>query len=394
MHIVVIFHNIGGYHAARLRAAQSELKTKNWTLTAIQETDNADEHPWGDLATEITFPLVTLLPSKETKDIADRDPQASVAATRLPMHLEQLKPDVLVIPGWGYPIARTALKWAKQHRIPAILMSESKWDDEPRRWWKEKLKSLLYTRKFQAALVGGQLHKDYLVSLGMSEKAIFLGYDVVDNAYFTEQAQQARQNPAATRQQHPQIPDRPYFMAVTRFIPRKNILRLIEAFAQYRQTTPLDQAWDLVICGSGQESANISKCIQAHHLENHVYLPGFQTYQAIPYWFGLASAFIHPALSEQWGLVVNEALAAGLPAIVSERCGCYPELILEGVNGFGFDPEDANHLAQLMEQISSGHANLEEMRQAALTHIQKFSSDRFGQGLVQAIEFALSQSTT
>ena len=56
--------------------------------------------------------------------------------------------------------------------------------------------------------------------------------------------------------------------------------------------------------------------------------------------YGLASAFVHPSTTEQWGLVVNEAAAAGLPLIVSERCGCAPELVRQGVTGFLFDPYD------------------------------------------------------
>ncbi|MEM9446952.1 MAG: glycosyltransferase [Cyanobacteria bacterium P01_E01_bin.6] len=390
MHIVVLFHNIGGYHAARLRAAEAVFRQRGWRLTAIQETDNADEHPWGDLEKEISFPLVTLLPAKEVPNVRHRHPQSTLAAKRLPNCLRHLNPDILVIPGWGYPMSRVALKWAQHHRRPAILMSESKWDDAPRSRWKELLKSLLYTRKFQSALVGGALHKEYLVKLGFSTQGIFYGYDIVDNDYFTEKAAQARHNPCTIRQYHPQIPIRPYFITVTRFIPRKNVLRLIEAFDQYRKTVGLENAWDLVICGSGQESDRIRTHIQNRQLEQSVHLPGFQPYKAIPYWFGLASGFIHPALSEQWGLVVNEALAAGLPALVSNRCGCYSELIIEGSNGFGFDPENVMQLAALMQKLSSRKdLDLVQMGQAALTHVQKFSPASFGNGLEQAIDYAL-----
>lgn len=389
MHIVVLFHNIGGYHAARLRAAQATCAHRGWTLTAIQETDNAHEHPWGDLAKEITFPLRTLLPASDAPDSRDRHPQSPLAAQQLPDCLDQLQPDVLVIPGWGYPMARTALKWASQNNRCPILMSESKWNDAPRSCWKEAIKSWMYTRKFKAALVGGQLHREYLIRLGLPDRAIFQGYDIVDNDYFTEKASYARQHSTEIRQQHSQIPDRPYFITVTRFIPRKNILRLIDAFAQYRRSVGDQQVWDLVICGSGNEEANIRSRIQFHQLEHRIHLPGFQPYQVIPYWFGLANGFIHPALSEQWGLVVNEALAAGLPSLVSDRCGCYPELIVEGVNGFGFDPENVGQLAKLMQSLAQDTQVTEQMGTAAIAHIQTFSPQIFGKGLEAAIDYAL-----
>ena len=386
MNIVIIFHNIGGYHAARLRAAQSTLNDAGHTLTAIQETDNAHEHPWGNSRQTITFPLITLLPSQEAAGISQIDPQSQNAAKRLPQQLEKLKPDLLAIPGWGFPIARTALTWAKRQHIPTILMSDSKWDDEPRQWWKETIKSLLYVNKFNAALVAGKLHKDYLVRLGMAKESIFLGYDVVDNQYFTEKSQQIQKNAQITRKKYPNIPSAPYFIAVTRFIPRKNLLLLLRAYKGYRQQTQAIP-WELVLCGSGADEATIKQFIRAENLNDVVHLPGFVPYQDIPAWYALAGAFIHPALQEQWGLVVNEAMAAGLPVLVSNRCGCFPELVLEGVNGFGFDPDDQQQLTKLMLKISSGEVELAVMGQASLQHIQKYSPDYFAQGLADAIQY-------
>jgi 1,2-diacylglycerol 3-alpha-glucosyltransferase len=390
MHIIIIFHNIGGYHAARLRAAQDICNSHGWRLTAIQETDSTDEHPWGNIKQEISFDLETLLSAKEASYFTNRDRQSNVIASRLPAHLDRLQPDILVIPGWGFPTSRAAFKWAKQHRSLAILMSDSKWDDEPRSPWKEKLKSF-YIRQFQSALVAGQLHKDYLIKLGMPDRAIFLGYDVVDNDYFTQHTQQCHLNPQEIRQKIPQISDRPYFIAVTRFIPRKNVIVLVRAFAKYRQLLPPQQAWDLVICGSGEELHNISDCIRINNLEGCIHLPGFQTYQMLPYWFGLASAFIHPALSEQWGLVVNEAMASGLPVLVSNRCGCFQDLVIEGINGFGFDPINQQQLTDLMLKMSSDDIDLKAMGEASLQHIQNYSPEHFAQGLKGAIDYAISR---
>jgi glycosyltransferase involved in cell wall biosynthesis len=83
-------------------------------------------------------------------------------------------------------------------------------------------------------------------------------------------------------------------------------------------------------------------------------------------------------------------MAAGLPVLVSNRCGCYEDLIIEGVNGFGFDPENPQQLTELMCKISSEDIDLQTMGNAALEHIQKFSPDYFAQGLIQAVNYALS----
>lgn len=217
MHLVILFHNIGGYHAARLRATFAACQARAWRLTAVQVIGHTQEHPWGMIDNVITFPLQTLL----NADLDEKEYQHRLVRSRLVTSLNQLQPDIVAIPGWGFVASRTALSWCHRNRIPTILMSESKADDELRQQWKEALKSWLYVRHYNAALVGSQHHADYLVTLGMFPQKIFLGYDAVDNDYFETQADQALRNPAMVRQKYSTMPSRPYFLAVTRFIPRK-----------------------------------------------------------------------------------------------------------------------------------------------------------------------------
>lgn len=392
MHVVVIFYNLGGYHAARLRAAHASCQQTSWRLTAVEITDNAKEHPWGDLEQEITFPLKTLLPVGTTSPSTDRSPESSLAAFLLSACLDELQPDVVAIPGWGLPFARTALTWCQRHRIPAILMSESKWDDEKRQWWKEQLKYWLYVKKYDAALVGGKLHRDYLIELGFPRDRIFLGYDTVDNDYFAQRAEVARQDTLAARQRQPTIPSRPYFIAVTRFIKRKNVARLVEAFATYRQQVGVHQAWNLVICGSGEEEPAIRQIIAHKELHDCIHLPGFIAYQSIGDWYGLANAFIHPALQEQWGLVVNEACAAGLPILCSRKVGACYELVHDDHNGLLFDPESTRDMTRVllaMHQLDSEART--RMGQFSQALVANYSSQMFAQGLLNATNIALEQ---
>ena len=84
-------------------------------------------------------------------------------------------------------------------------------------------------------------------------------------------------------------------------------------------------------------------------------------------------------------------MAAGLPVIVSNRCGCFEDLVIEGVNGFGFDPENQQELTQLILKMSSEEVDLVAMGEASLQHIQKYSPDYFAQGLMQAVEYSLDR---
>ncbi len=380
MHIVIIFINVGSYHAARLRAAYSACQQKGWQFTAVQVTDDTLEHPWGDLEREITFPLKTLVSKDHTSSYAEH------TAAVLSAFLDNLQPNAVVIPGWGFSISRAALSWCKRHKVPTIVMSETKWDDEQRQWWKERLKFWLSISKFDAALVGGELHRDYLIKLGFPHDRIFFGYDAVDNNHFAERAQVARLDSNAARQRQPKIPAKPYFIVVTRLLKRKNVYRLVEAFAAYRQKTGAEQAWDLVICGSGEEEPAIRNLIMEEQLQNYVHLPGFIPYQAIGDWYGLANAFVHPALQEQWGLVLNEACAAGLPVLCSRTVGACYELVHDGKNGLLFDPKSIQDITRALFTIHGLHTDARtEMGQLSQKIVANFSPQNFANGLVNAI---------
>lgn len=384
MHIVVIFINIGTYHAARLRAAYSACQQKGWDLTAIQVTDDTLQHPWGDLEQEITFPLKTLLPKEYISSYVQN------LTTILNSFLDTIQPNILAIPGWGFPVSRAALSWCKRNHIPAILMSESKWNDERRLWWKEQMKSWLYIRKYDAALVGGELHCDYLIKLGFPRERIFLGYDAVDNDYFAQRAEAARLDPNAARLRQTKIPSRPYFLVATRLLKRKNVCRMIEAFTDYRKQVGDDKAWDLVICGSGEEETSIRNLILEKELNACVHLPGFITYQVIADWYGLANAFVHPALQEQWGLVVNEACAAGLPVLCSRTVGACNELVQDGQNGLLFEPEDTQDITRTLLAIHG--LNLDsriKMGNLSQSIVADYGLEKFADGLLKAINITL-----
>jgi 1,2-diacylglycerol 3-alpha-glucosyltransferase len=291
--------------------------------------------------------------------------------------LNTIQPDVIVLCGYGIPGMLEAFVWGLWHRKATILLSDTKEDDASRSFLKETLKSLL-VRNYKAALVAGRSHKRYLMKLGMQDEAISLGYDVVGNDAF---------HPDKIK--HLAVPiEKPYFLAINRFVSKKNILFLISSYAAYRKLVG-GSAWDLIICGEGELRLQIEQQITTLDLVSVVHLPGFlQQDEMLPY-FAHASCFIHASIQEQWGLVVNEAMAAGLPILLSDRCGCFEDLLLEGVNGFGFDPKNSQELANLMLKVSSDQVDLQAMSQASLEHIQNFSPDYFVQGLMQAIKYAM-----
>jgi glycosyltransferase involved in cell wall biosynthesis len=264
-------------------------------------------------------------------------------------------------------------------------MSDSQAIDMPRKWWIEAVKRRV-VGGFSAGLVAGSPHVAYLASLGMPRERICTGYDVVDNEFFAQGAHRARQFAAKTRDRLG-LPER-YFLASNRFLPKKNLLTLLRAYAGYRAAAGKDR-WKLVLLGDGPMKDQLLALRKQLDLEADVQLPGFKQYHDLPAYYALAGTFVHASTSDQWGLVVNEAMAAGLPVLVSERCGCAPDLVAPGRNGFRFDPGDEPKLTGHLRKIAGGEYDLAAMAEASRAIIRAWSPQTFAVNLWKAAELAL-----
>lgn len=386
MHVAVLFVNIGGYHVARLKAAQEACVRRQWQLTAIQVTDDQLDHPWGPVGETESFSLATLFPRGQALESTRERTFSSAAGQALRNLLDRVRPDVLFVPGWSLPVARTGIEWCLRNGAAPVVMSESKEDDAPRSWWRERFKRWILNQCC-AGLAGGSPHRDYLLKLGMPAERIFLGYDVVDNDYFSRRADAVRSQAARYRAQLG-LPEQ-FFLASSRFIERKNLSRLIEAYAAYRRAAN-GAAWNLVVLGDGELRDALEVQRNSLGLQDSVSFPGFRGYEQIPAYYGLASVFIHASTVEQWGLVVNEAMAAGLPVVVSRSCGCAPDLVSEGRNGFTFDPMDARALGDCLKRISEDPEQLGSMGRMSQQIVSQWGPARFAEGFAGAVAVAMA----
>ncbi len=299
--------------------------------------------------------------------------------------LNRHQPDAVVIPGYRSWPCYAALAWCKVNSRLAVLMSESQKQDFPRVRWKEAIKRALF-KLFDAALVGGTPQVEYARELGFSPEVIFTGYDVVDNLFWQQQAALARLNGPGWRIKLG-LPEK-FFVAVNRFIPKKNISGLIKAYTLYKSWAG-EKAWSLVICGSGPLEDEIRGLIETVGLQSDILLPGYKNAEEMAVFYGLASVFIHASShAEQWGLVVNEAMASELPVLVSKICGCAKDLVQNGVNGFTLDPFDVEGMGLLMLKMSSDQVDLEAMGAASRRIIAAWTPETFARNLLQAIEAA------
>jgi glycosyltransferase involved in cell wall biosynthesis len=386
--VAVVFHHIGPYHHARLNAA-----TDNLTVTGVEWSAKAHD-AWGAADTPACYHKISLF-----SEATDRYPRKSELRRAFLWALNQAQPDAVAVNGWNNFGSLIAAHCCFRRGIPMVVMSESAREDESRVRWKEAVKRQI-VGLYSAALVGGQRHVDYVVELGMPRERVFTGYDVVDNNYFARRAAEIRnsrlrpgyggQGAFEIREKYG-LPEN-YFLASARLIEKKNLPGLITAYAQYRRAAEVARnvPWDLVLLGEGPLRKTLNSQLSTLNFHQCVHLTGFKQYNELPVYYGLAKAFVHASTSEQWGLVVNEAIASGLPVIVSNRCGCAQELV--NGNGFTFDPFNKQQLAeQLLRMASLSGGERKSLSAASCRISANFAPERFGESLEQAARLALNR---
>src|SRR5262249_52566659 len=217
----VVFHHIGPYHHGRLNTAADRL-----SVTGLEWSAKSYD-VWGAATTPARYHKVSMF-----SEATEHWPAKAALQQAFWSALDQVNPDVVVINGWNNFGSLIAANCCGRRAIPMVVMSESSRHDEARIWWKEMIKRRI-VGLYSAALVGGQRHVAYLVELGMPRERIFTGYDVVDNDYFARRALGIRNSESEIPKKYG-LPQN-YFLASARFVEKKNLPRLISAYAEYRQ---------------------------------------------------------------------------------------------------------------------------------------------------------------
>jgi glycosyltransferase involved in cell wall biosynthesis len=370
MRIALLFRSYGPYHLARLRAARSKA-----SVLAIEFSEIDSEYNWNISAEKRRSEIISL-PATDS-------PNDRTGIAKLRNVLRAFSPHAVAIPGYSEPQCLKAARLCRRLGIPTVLMSDSHALNRKRSSLRETVKSSLLSL-FDAALVAGSPHVDYLVRLGFSPEKITTGYDVVDNKHF-------RSGSASDANSTTCDPLRNYFFCCSRFIEGKNLHLLVDAFNRYRRSTQ-SNAWNLVIAGDGPLYESITHQVASLSLASHIHLLGRKTYDELPPLYASAGAFVFPSSAETWGLVVNEAMAAGLPVLVSRAAGCHVDLIKEGINGHVFDPTDPTGLASLLSKIANA-PNRNAMGNASQRIIRRWDLDRFASGLVTAASIACTSNS-
>lgn len=290
--------------------------------------------------------------------------------------LQELEPEVVIVGGWSDAANWAAWLWAGLKGKPLILWTESTEADRPRGRWKEALKRIFVSR-CRVAHVYGTRAKEYLEKLGMPGSRIVTGRALVDVNRFT---------PPAARPDNPRV-----LLYVGRFSPEKNVPALLRA---------LRLCWDrggagrveLSLVGYGAEERSLRALADELGIGSGVKFAGSSAQAGLPAHYRAAHAFVLPSTSEPWGLVVNEAMLCGLPALVSDRCGCAPDLIGPDT-GWTFSPSDESRLADLFLTVADLPCDaLERMGAAARQRAMRYNPRECARAVIGTVERAAGRA--
>jgi glycosyltransferase involved in cell wall biosynthesis len=218
-----------------------------------------------------------------------------------------------------------------------------------------------------------------VLSYGAPEESIFIAPNAVNTNFFAERAESVRRD-AATHRRTLRMPAR-FFLFVGRFVRDKGVFDLLDAYATL--SPELRSEIGLVFVGDGAAREDLER--QATKIQmGAILLHGFAQPEQLASYYDLAESLVFPTHTDPWGLVVNEAMACGLPVIASSAAGCVADLVTDNWNGRVVSAGDPQQLASAMEEIANNAVLRSQMGQRSRERIQNYSPEACASGIARA----------
>ena len=295
--------------------------------------------------------------------------------------LNRIRPDVVLCGGYSYLASWESAGWARVHRVPLLLWSESTALDRRRRYRTVEFMKKRFLNLCRAFVVPGKSALHYLQDLGIPDNRIFTAPNAVDSELFAALAAHASREEFKVRARRC-LPLR-YFLYVGRFVRAKGVFDLVEAYAQLDDE--IRAKVGLVFVGDGADRSVLIK--QASGITaGTILFPGFVQREGLPEFYALADALIFPTHTDTWGLVVNEAMSCGLPIIATSVAGCVADLVQDSSNGFVVPPQDPSRLGAAMARLACDSELRIEMGSRSRERVEAYSPAAWAEGLVKVVE--------
>ncbi len=264
--------------------------------------------------------------------------------------IENWEADAVLVFGWNHQSHFKAMRYFKS-KIPIYFRGDSTLLDE-----KNEIKTILRRiwlkfvyRYIDYAFYVGTNNKKYYLKHGKKEKQLFFAPHAIDNERFSDENNKHTEEAKKWRLELGYKEKDIVIIFVGKFEQKKDPLIVIEAAKKLKNI-------NFLFVGNGELEQEMKK--KAFNLKNILFLP-FQNQSKIPIVYRLGNIFILPSKgpNETWGLGVNEAMACGLPIIVSDKVGCAADLVNNETNGYVFKSENLDDLINKIMELKENHKN-------------------------------------
>ena len=296
--------------------------------------------------------------------------------------LASLRPDALMVTGWFPRGQLQVIRWAEYANVPLICRAEANMVSG--RSLAKRLAKFFYFRwlfrKFRAFAVIGKSNRDLYRHYGVLESQLHWAPYSVDTNFFESEFQQHRS---------PARKPGPWRIGFAgKLIARKRPLDLISATARCKSRDSIQ----LIIVGDGPLRSEMEK--KAQRASVKVEMRGFLNQsEIVAKGYADLDALVLPSGEyEPWGLVVNEAMTGGIPAILSDMVGCGPDLISEDETGYVFRTGDVNALSNTIDHLVERLESRQDFAPAVHERIAEYSLEKTTEGIVAAAHAAVGAS--
>ena len=302
--------------------------------------------------------------------------------------LQRLQIDVVVVNGWVVKTCVQTLKACRRLGIPCIVRGEAN-DLRPRAWWKKLLQRVLVCR-YDAVLAIGQANRSFYLSRGVQADRIFHAKYCVENSRFMAASAVSEIRRGELRAKWSVAENVVCLLYCGKVETKKHPLELLQAVSR---ASTAGARLHLLMVGDGPLRPACEALIRDQSLP--VTITGFLNQSEIVDAYVAADVLALPSdAGETWGLVVNEAMACGRPALVSDQVGCAADLIEEDKTGWVFPFGDWRRLAELLAVISKSPERVRSMGDACRQKIRGYSPEAAAEGIAEAVHFVRSGGET
>ncbi len=291
--------------------------------------------------------------------------------------LKNEKPDAIIVS--GFSSATMKVLWhAMPRRIPYIIWSGSIENESKNNSIIRKLQRKILTTCASSFVAYGSLAKEYLINLGAPEAKVKIAMNTVDTDFYYNNTNKIRNSFSIT--------GTPHFLYLGYLVPRKNVKLLLQAVYQLSKKR---RDFILDIVGDGSDKPELENFVQEHGIEDLVKFHGFRQKEELPNFLANSRALLFQTDFDIWGLVLNEAMASGVPCLASFNAGATTDLIDENLTGIAINYENTTMVVEKIEFFIENPKISAQMGQRAAEFIRtQVNLETAANGFLEAVNIA------